>query len=112
MNEELDVAELHASLGVRDQGDRELVNPWIANERTIREHGQRAVVATRQTLVDFPDVLAHDVKVVQKPLASWPDVTLLRRDRGQPIARVVEQDARVHQAREERSANPAWTSGG
>ncbi len=91
-DEVLDVLEVDPPLGVRDQGDRQLVDARVAGERPARQLGQLAVVAARQALAHLADVLLHHVVVVEQPLARRPDVHVAVGSRREAVVGVV-QDA-------------------
>ena len=82
LHEQLDVAEIDPPLRVRDERDRQLVDPGVAGERAPGQLGQLAVIAPRQAVAHLADVLLHDVVVVEQPLSRRPDVGLGRSQPG------------------------------
>ena len=66
--------EIDAPLGVRDEGDGNLVDARISLQRPAGQLGQLPVVAAREALANLQDVLLHQVEVVEQPLSRWPHV--------------------------------------
>jgi mannose-6-phosphate isomerase-like protein (cupin superfamily) len=93
---------------VRDQRDRELVDPGVPGEAALRELRQLAVVATGETLADLADVLLDDVEVVEQPVAGGSDVDVLVGRGGEPRVGVIEdQPGAVESGEQRRTAAAA-----
>ena len=84
-----DVLCIEAPLGVGDELDRQVVDPGIPGERSVREVRQLPVVPARKILADLGDVVLDDVEVVQQPVPGRTDVER-RRLGGDPGVRVLE----------------------
>jgi hypothetical protein len=110
-DEQLDIVQVDAAFGVRDERDRQLVDARVSGERSIGEHRQLAVVAAREALVDLPDVLAHHVEVVQQPFARGTDVAIGRDDFGELLARLIQHHPGLVQARQEGRARTTAACG-
>jgi hypothetical protein len=102
VDEPIHVLQVDATLGVRDQRDRQLVDARVAGERTRGQLRQLAVVAARQALTDLADVLADDVEVVEQPLAGGADVRVVGAAGGETRVDVTQDAPRLDQARQQR----------
>ena len=52
------------TVSVRDQFDREGINPRIIFERGTGEFGQFTVITSRQVLANLADLFFDDVKII------------------------------------------------
>jgi hypothetical protein len=93
---------------MRDQRDRELVNPWVPREAALRELRELAVVAAGKTLTDLADVFLDDVEVVEQPITRGADVDVLVCCGGQPRMGVIEDQPGAVEPGEQRG--PAATA--
>jgi hypothetical protein len=96
------VVEANPPLAVRDQRDRQLVDPRISGERATAQHRQLPVVAPRQALAHLADVILHDVIVVEQPFAGGADVHTPVGGGGEARVRVLEDVPGAVEAVEER----------
>ena len=62
------------SFGVRYQLDRDVVYARIFSECPVGELWQLLVIAAGKIRSNLPDVLLHDVRVIEEPLAGRTDV--------------------------------------
>ena len=73
-HEPLDVRRIDSALSVRDQRDGDLIHARILRQRPRHEERQLAEVRLRQALRNLARMLAHDMKVVEQPVAGRSDV--------------------------------------
>jgi hypothetical protein len=102
----VEVVRIDAGLGVRDERDGELVHARITGERSAYRLGQLAVITLGQAVVDLPDVLLNDVKVVEEPFAGGTHIDAPARSSSEPRVHVVQDFAGVRQTGEERGVPP------
>ena len=106
-DEEIDVLEVDAPFGVRDQRDRQLVHPRISRESPARQLGQLPVVAAGQALAHLADVLLHDMEVVEQPFARGADVEITVGRGREACVGVVENPAGAVEPGEQGGVAPA-----
>ena len=85
--------------------DRQVVDPGITGERTVREVGQLPVVPARKIEADLGDVVPDDVEVVEQPFSGRTDVEG-RRLGGDPAVRVLEDGEGPVEPAQERADAP------
>ena len=68
---------IQVAVGVRDERPGEPVDARVAFERTVGELGQLTIESARQIVPDLPQLLVHDVEVVDQPFRGRRDGSLL-----------------------------------
>ena len=75
-NETAERFRVEMTVSVRDQFDREGINPRIIFERGTGEFGQFTVITSRQVLANLADLFFDDVKIIDQPFGSGRDYML------------------------------------
>ena len=103
-HEQRDVIERDVAFGVRDQLDRYFVHARIIRQRAVRELRQLLIVAAREIRSYLPDVLLHDVVIVEQPLAGGADyVGLVFRGCAETLVNFCEDVSRIIETLEQRA---------
>ncbi len=94
MDEAFQPVDINGAVGMRDKRPSDAIDAWKASQRPLRELGKFTVIVGGEILADFPNLLLHDVEIVEKPLAGRGNLVAGLRRLGQH-SKIGDQPVRI-----------------